>query len=67
MSLAHKCDRCGALYEEAPGQLSIESLHVSTGKTDDKGTRLCDSWADIDFCSKCSVDVLAAIDTAIEK
>lgn len=60
MSLASKCDRCGALYEPKLGDITIGELYVQTEKT---GT--CDSWSEIALCSACSVTLYQFLELAL--
>lgn len=60
MSDARKCDKCGELFEAVFGCVSIDISVKGKGK----GQAYHD-WSDVDFCEKCSADLLDLIGTAL--
>ncbi len=65
MSSAYKCDRCGGLYDEAVGAVSIDQLFVTTAPAKDKSAN-GDSWEQIDLCPTCGPIVIEALGGALK-
>lgn len=61
MSMANQCDRCGVLYKQALGCLTLGEVCVANGK--EEGSM--NTWEDADFCEACSVEILKLIGPAL--
>lgn len=59
MSTAHKCDRCGELYEATPRTVCID-VNVLQSNCERES-----SWSDVDFCVECSKQLLDFIKPAL--
>lgn len=60
MSIASKCDRCGELFEDQPGVVTIINVALSNG------TEGGEQWSELEFCRKCSEPLLAHIRPALD-
>lgn len=60
MSMASKCDRCGALFEDAPGVVTLITVQVS------EGIEGREQWSELEFCPACSPPLLELIRPALD-
>lgn len=55
MTMAHKCDRCNILYEDAPGIVSVD-YHI--GEPDEKHGLVFSGVEDFELCLTCAAEFL---------
>jgi len=53
MSQAHQCDRCGALYKGAIGNVAVD-YHLVTAIDKDDGAETSQGVTDFELCPACS-------------
>lgn len=66
MSRAHRCDRCGELFQSDQGCVALDVSVADKLEPDEKeDDRKWSNWTEVDFCPKCSTALLDLIAPAL--